>query len=349
MRDEGCGIGLVGLGVSLPDTVRRNDAWETPPPVVEALNDAADPFRGAVERRVLESGRDSTELEVAACRASLRSADLGPDDVTMMFGFSQTPRNLQPGNHGVVARDLGLGGGTLVMSLDAGCASFVSQLHVATALLRSAPPDSLAVGLLYQSCAASRTTDYAGPLAPVVGDGAVSEVVGRVEPGLGLVGVEEELKAGLCDGLVMASTDGRARWTDPAGAGSRFVDTVRDSDSARLMAQRGPEFARDTCGRLLARHGYTSDDVALFACTQPSLWFGEACAASVGIGADRVVPPREHFQRFGHLLPASAPLNLWIAWQTGRLEKGDLVLMYLQGAGFIQAAVLLRWSMARPD
>jgi 3-oxoacyl-[acyl-carrier-protein] synthase III len=147
----------------------------------------------------------------------------------------------------------------------------------------------------------------------------------------------------------MATTDGRTRWSDPAGPGGRFVAVIREPESARLMARQGPAFARETCGRLLERHGYGADDVALFACTQPSLWFGQACAEAVGVPSDRLVPPAEHFQRFGHLLPASAPLNLWVAWKTGRIEKGDLVLMYLQGAGFVQAAVLMRWSMARPD
>jgi 3-oxoacyl-[acyl-carrier-protein] synthase-3 len=181
-----------------------------------------------------------------------------------------------------------------------------------------------------------------------VGDGAVAEVVGRVEPGLGVIGVEEVLRAELSDGLVMSSTDGRARWTDPATDGARFVDTVHNGESARTMARRGPEFAAETCGQLLARHGYRATEVDLFACTQPSMWFGAAAAEAVGVRPESVVPPSEHFQRYGHLLPASAPLNLWVAWRSGRLSPGDLVLTYLQGAGFIQAAVLFRWSMPRP-
>jgi 3-oxoacyl-[acyl-carrier-protein] synthase III len=61
------------------------------------------------------------------------------------------------------------------------------------------------------------------------------------------------------------------------------------------------------------------------------------------------VPPEEHFQRFGHLLPASAPLNLWVAWSQGRLRRGDLVLVYSPGVGFTQVASLLRWWMDPPS
>jgi 3-oxoacyl-[acyl-carrier-protein] synthase III len=38
-----------------------------------------------------------------------------------------------------------------------------------------------------------------------------------------------------------------------------------------------------------------------------------------------------------------------VAWESGRLKKGDLLLMYGAGAGFTQAATLYRWNLDPPD
>jgi 3-oxoacyl-[acyl-carrier-protein] synthase-3 len=122
----------------------------------------------------------------------------------------------------------------------------------------------------------------------------------------------------------------------------------KDPRAAARMGADGPEFAREACALLLERAGYTTRDVDLFVTAQPTAWFTETCAAAVGVPADKTVPLEEHFQRFGHLLAASLPLNLWVAWSTGRLRKGDLVLAYSPGVGFTQTAALLRWAMPPP-
>lgn len=347
MSTEGCGIGITALGVSLPALIRRNEDWEHPPAVIDVTNDTPDndPFRGAVERRVIEPDQESTDLEIEACRSALSTAGLSGADVDLLLGFSQTPRHLQPGNHGPVARGLNLGTTATMMTVDASCASFAVQLKVARSLLASGEHQR---AVLYQSSAISRTTDYANPLSPVSGDGAVAEVVGRVDPGLGLIAIQEQIRPDLCDAMILASTDGRRRWTDPSGAGSYYYALVDDADAAQIMARQGPEFAAQTCGAALKKHGYEPRDVDFFLCTLPTVWFADACAAAVGVPPDRVVRREDHFEKYAHLLAASAPLNLWVAWQKGRLKIGDLVLMYLQGSGFTQAAVLLRWAVPPP-
>jgi 3-oxoacyl-[acyl-carrier-protein] synthase-3 len=110
----------------------------------------------------------------------------------------------------------------------------------------------------------------------------------------------------------------------------------------------GVAFAKEACEEVLQKCGYSTSDVDLLVCSQPQVWFGEACAEALGLG-DRFVPPEEHFQKYGHLLPASAPLNLWVAWSQGRLRRGDLVLVYSPGVGFTQVASLLRWWMDPPS
>jgi 3-oxoacyl-[acyl-carrier-protein] synthase III len=50
------------------------------------------------------------------------------------------------------------------------------------------------------------------------------------------------------------------------------------------------------------------------------------------------------FEKYAHLMAASAPMNLMTAHRAGKLRNDDLVMVYSPGAGFVQNALLLRWK-----
>jgi 3-oxoacyl-[acyl-carrier-protein] synthase III len=355
-RVGGCGVGIVGLGVYLPPRVVTNEAFEGAAAVVDdilmdgagpsrhAARWAADPYCGTIERRVMDAEQRSSQMEVEAAREALRSAGVDPGGVDLLIGYSQVPDDLCPGNHGRVARALELPRQATAMTLETGCASFVTQLNTAVRLVQSGDHR---LALLYQSSATSRVQDQASRWAAAVGDGAVAEVVGAVPEGYGWIGRAHFTRGELCDGLLVARADRRPDWWAPSEV--PFHITSRDGAAVRRMGVEGVAFARETCEEVLRTCGYTASDVDLLVCSQPQVWFGEACAEALGLREGRFVPPEEHFQRFGHLLPASAPLNLWVAWSQGRLRRGDLVLVYSPGVGFTQVASLLRWWMDPPS
>lgn len=360
---RGRGFGIVGLAVCLPTEVRDNSFW--PPgwaasraadPTRQAQAQAGgdeipesvrayvtDPYQGARLRRVISDAHESSDLEAAACRAALASAGRSSDDVDMLFGYSQVSDDAGPGNHGIVAHRLGLPPAVLASTVESGCASFVPHVTLASRLLGTGAETT---ALLYQSSATSRITDYDLASSVVTGDGAAAQVVGEVDDGLGFVDALHYTRGELRDGLVLAPKQCTGRWYDDQD--SPLVIAARDPAQAVRMGALGPHYCQEACEALLTRNGLTADDVDYFVCAQAGAWFAPLCAAAVGIDADRFVAPEDHFQHYGHLLAASAPLNLWVAWTSGRLNKGDLILVYSPGVGFTQAAVLLRWSMDGP-
>lgn len=359
-RPDGSGVGIVGLGVALPGQVRSNAWWREHHPESFAADDFVrgteraleargadwrgrdDPFRGAVERRVLEDERRPSDLEADACRAALASCGCGPDEVDLFVGFSQVQDDVGPANVNPVARRLGLPHAVTALGVDAGCASFVPHTALAVRMIQAGDH---ARALLYQSSAISRVTDYSKPASVLGGDGAVAEVIAPVEPGLGFVGRVQRHRARYCEGLVLARQDGDPRWYE---AGSAMRVWSRDREAAHQMGVDAGEFARETCAAVLERNGAAVPDVDFFVCAQAAAWFGEACAQAVGMPGGRYLTTAEHFERYGHLMAGSLPLNLYVAWSTGRLRKGDLVLAYSPGVGFVQAAMLLRWAMDPP-
>ncbi len=361
---SGVGVGITGMACCLPSAVRTNHWWGERASMTGPLGESADrvaasgddddpalavvrrwardPFHGARERRVIDDAHTSKDLEVAACRAVLQQQSLASDDVAALIGYSQISDDVGLGNHGLVAHDLELPRTLLAFSLEAGCASFVPQVATATGLATQSQV------LLYQSSATSRVTDYERPESVVTGDAAMAQTVGPVDAGLGFVDSVCITRGDLRESVVLAPEDGRRRWYEAGEHPTRMTIAIRNSRHVVQMGSVGPAFCREACLLLLERNGATPADVDFFVCAQPGAWFGDACALALEVPRSRIVPPEDHFQRYGHTLAASAPLNLWVAWTTGRLRKGDLVLVYSPGVGFTQAAMLMRWSLEPP-
>jgi 3-oxoacyl-[acyl-carrier-protein] synthase-3 len=96
----------------------------------------------------------------------------------------------------------------------------------------------------------------------------------------------------------------------------------------------------DCAERILSRNGFTADDVSLFIPHQANLRIIEAACKRVKLPMERVFV---NVDRYGNTGAASVYVALEEALATGRIKRGDLVLMAAFGGGFAWGAVLMRW------
>jgi len=92
--------------------------------------------------------------------------------------------------------------------------------------------------------------------------------------------------------------------------------------------------------KILARNGFTADDVSLFIPHQANLRIIEAACKRVNLPMDRVFV---NVDRYGNTGAASVYVALEEALAAGRIKRGDLVLMAAFGGGFAWGAALMRW------
>jgi 3-oxoacyl-[acyl-carrier-protein] synthase-3 len=93
--------------------------------------------------------------------------------------------------------------------------------------------------------------------------------------------------------------------------------------------------------RLLSRNHLKPSDLDLFVSHQANRRIIEAASENLDLDPAKVVI---NIERFGNTTAATIPLALNDAVCSGRLKKGDLVLLASVGAGFTVGAVLLRWG-----
>ncbi len=67
-----------------------------------------------------------------------------------------------------------------------------------------------------------------------------------------------------------------------------------------------------------------------------------SAAEKIGMPEEKVVI---NIDKFGNTTAATIPLALNDAVESGRLKKGDLILLTSVGAGFTVGSVLVRWGI----
>jgi 3-oxoacyl-[acyl-carrier-protein] synthase-3 len=82
------------------------------------------------------------------------------------------------------------------------------------------------------------------------------------------------------------------------------------------------------------------DDIDLFIPHQANMRIMKKVAESLEIPIDRVYV---NIDRYGNTSSASIPVALDEANRSGRLKRGDLVLLDAFGGGFTWGAVMIRW------
>src|SRR5256886_16455090 len=91
---------------------------------------------------------------------------------------------------------------------------------------------------------------------------------------------------------------------------------------------------------LLDRHGVKAEDFDIFIPPQANLRIIEAAAKRVGLPMEKVFV---NVDRYGNTGAASVYVALEEAVATGRVKRGDLMLIAAFGGGFAWGAALVRW------
>ena len=118
-------------------------------------------------------------------------------------------------------------------------------------------------------------------------------------------------------------------------------------DGSHYIKMRGNELFKvavrsleDVSRQVLKNAGLTTDDVDLFIPHQANQRITDAVRERLELAPEKVY---SNISRIGNTSSASIPICLDECVQSGRLQKGDLVLMSAFGAGVTWGAVLMRW------
>ncbi len=290
---------------------------------------------GIRERHIVDPGVGTSDLAKEASLEAIRRAGLTPDDIDLIIVGTVTPDTLFPSTACLLQHKIGAGH-AWGFDVSAACSAFAYSLTVGSQLIAAR---SVKYALIVGADVMSSIIDYTDRTTCVLfGDGAGAVVLGPSENDeFGVIDFAHEIDGSGGPALCM-----------PAGGSLRPATHETVEQRQHFVKQDGPSVFKfavrrtgDLCDRLLKRNGVTAADLDLFVSHQANRRIIEAVAERVGIDASKVII---NIERFGNTTAGTIPLALNDAVESGRLKKGDLVLLASVGAGFTVGAVLLRWA-----
>jgi acyl-CoA:acyl-CoA alkyltransferase len=311
---------------------------------------------------VADADQQASDLAVAASRTVLDRAGLGPADVDLLIFASATQDMIEPATSHITAAKLGVR--APVMDVKNACNSVLNGIEVAEALIGTGRYRRVLVASgemptrgvrwdvpdrrTYAMSAAGYTMSDAGAAVLVEATGAGS-ALGAVD------GFEDDLAAelaglvargGMPSGILASAFTAESQHWDvgmlPGGGTVNPRDPERsyfEIDGSRLR-EAFLALGSGPVDQALRQAGVTMDDVSLVAVHQVAVGYLADVHRALGVPADRtIVTVADH----GNIASATLPLQLVTALESGRLERGDVVLLLGLAGGISMGAMVVRW------
>ena len=312
---------IAGLGGYLPETVRSNDDMAK---IVETSNEWIVDRTGIRQRHFADEKTMTSDLAIHAAQNALKAAGLTGVDIDVIVLGSVTPDRTFPATAAYVQAAIGMTGGC-AFDLSAACSGFLYALKTADNMVRlGQAKNALVIGVE----TLSKITDFTDRNTCVLfGDGAGAAVLQA-----------HEGEDGVIDTLIRS--DGRHAPDLYATGGPSFNHEVGYiTMNGREVFRHASVNMADISAEVLAKNGYTVDDVDWFVPHQANIRIMDAVAKRLGMPAEKVLTTVD---KHANTSAASIPLALADGVERGLLKKGQLILSPAMGAGFTWGASLIR-------
>ena len=326
-------VKVAGLATYVPPRLLTNADLEK---MVETTNEWILQRTGIRERHIVDPGVATSDLAKEAAVAALERAGLAADDIGLIVVGTVTPDMMFPSTACLIQHKIGAHNAWGFV-LSAACSAFTYSLTTACQFVSSGAHDHV---LVVGADVMSSIIDYKDRATCVIfGDGAGAVVVSAAEPGgPQILDFEHEIDGGGGGALCMPA-GGSLQPASHETVDQRLHYVKQEGQTVFKFAVRKTE---EIARRLLDRNGLTAADIDLFVSHQANRRIIEAATEKLGVDPNKVVI---NLEKYGNTTAGTIPLALADARASGRLRKGDLVLLASVGAGFTVGSVLLRWSL----
>ncbi|MDO9403296.1 MAG: beta-ketoacyl-ACP synthase III [Polaromonas sp.] len=281
---------------------------------------------GIRARHFADAGVTCSDLGVEAAKKAIEAAGLLPQDIDLIIVATSTPDMVFPSAACILQNKLGIAG-CPAFDVQAVCSGFVYALTVADAMIRTGTATK---ALVIGAEVFSRILDFTDRTTCVLfGDGAGAVVLEASEtPGIlasdlhadgkhvGILCVPGSVSGGQILGDPVLKMDGQAVFKLAVG--------VLESAARAVLTKAGKAEA----------------DIDWLIPHQANIRIMTSTAKKLKLSMDKVVVTVD---QHGNTSAASIPLALDSAVRSGKVKKGDLLMLEGVGGGFTWGAVLLNY------
>ena len=327
------GIVIASTGAYLPEKVLTNAELEN---MVDTNDEWIRTRTGIARRHIASSEQATSDLAIVAIRRAFEASSLEPQDIQAIVVATTTPDTIFPNTACLIKAQLGIPN-AFCIDIASACTGFIAALEMGYSLMKAQPKYQKVLVIGAEKL--SSITDWTDRNTCVLfGDGAgVFILENRPD-------VEDDFM--LCSEL---NADGN--WSNilklPAG-GSRMPTTSETIEKhMHFIHMEGKETFKlavnamvTASTNVLANAGVSPEDIAMVIPHQANIRIIQAVAKRLDVPEERVYC---NIENTGNTSAASIVISFDDAVRSGKLKRGDLVLITSFGAGLTWGAMLFRY------
>ena len=330
---------IIGLGHYVPDNVVSNDDLSK---LMDTNDEWIQERTGIKERRHVTKGVDTTTtMGVKAAKVAIERAGISKDDIDFIVFATLSPDYYFPGPGVLVQRDLGI---KTVGALDVRnqCSGFIYAMSVADQYIKSGMyKNILVIGSEVHSTGLDMTTRGRG-VSVIFGDGAGAAVVSREEDNAkGILSTHLHSEGQHAEELSLIAPGMGKRWV------TDILEDDNPNDESYYPYMNGQFVFKNAVVRFsevimegLQTNGLSPSDINMLVPHQANLRISQFIQKKFGLSDDQVY---NNIMKYGNTTAASIPIALTEAWEKGKVNDGDLVVLAAFGSGFTWGSVIMRW------
>ncbi len=318
---------IAGTGSYLPEKVLTNADLEK---MVETNDEWIVSRSGIRQRHVAAEGETTSDLAFHAATRALEAAGLDAADIQLIVLGTTTPDVIFPSTACLLQDRLGANG-CAAFDVNAACSGFIYALSVADQFIRNGTvKNALVVG----AETLTRMVDWTDRGTCVLfGDAA------------GAVVLKADETAGILSTHLHADGSKKHLLYNPVGVSKGFKPDEPNVGVKVMMAgsdvfKYAVKALDSVVDETLAANGLDKSDLDWLIPHQANLRIIEATAKRLQMPMDRVVVTVD---RTGNTSAGSVPLALDEAVRSGRVQRGQLLLLEAFGGGFTWGSALIRY------
>ncbi len=318
---------IAGTGSYLPEKVLTNDDLAK---MVDTSDEWIVSRSGIRERHIAAEGETTGDLAYNAAVRALEAAGVSAQELDLIVLGTTTPDLVFPSTACLVQHRLGANG-CPAFDVNAACSGFLYALTVADKFIRSGAAKTV---LVIGSETLTRMVDWTERATCVLfGDGA------------GAVVLKADTETGILSTHLHADGGKKELLWGPVGVSVGFKPEepragVRINMAGSEVFKHAVKALDSVVEETLEANGIDRHELDWLIPHQANLRIIEATAKRLDMPMDRVVVTVD---RHGNTSSGSVPLALDEAVRSGKIQRGQLVLLEAFGGGFTWGSALLRY------
>lgn len=331
MKNERIETKINGTGSFVPEKILTNDELSV---MIGTSDEWIYSRTGIRARRIADSKIATSDLAFHASKKALEAASLSPESIDAIIVATVTPDHITPSTATILQHRLGC---RQIMAFDfsSACAGFLYGLTVADSLIKTGKFHHV---LLVGAETLSRITNFKDRQSCILfGDGAGAVVLSREDKG----------SSKIIFNKVAADGSGFEHLNVFSGGSRLPINTNNADEDERYIKMNGREVFRqatttmfEDCLEALRQTGLSAKDIDYALIHQANRRIIEAVTDRLELTSEKVLYNIEHF---GNTSSASIPILLDQNVKSGKIQRGQKLLLSSFGAGFTSGTAILNY------